>query len=81
MAKRRPNPEQQTSDRAVINAFAHAVAAIGKRYMDRAELIMAGRLLGEFAASKVELPAKRKASTKPKVMFDAAAFEAAAHIE
>lgn len=64
--KRTPTPEMQTSDRMVINAFAHAVAAIAKRYAANAELVMAGRLLGEFAASKVEVPAKRKVLPRAK---------------
>ena len=62
MAKRRPSPEQQTSDRSTVAGCAQILGPLATRYP--AQLDAALTLLRAFAASKVELPAKRKASVK-----------------
>ncbi|HEX3058078.1 MAG TPA: hypothetical protein VHP62_01880 [Usitatibacter sp.] len=67
MAKRRPNPEQQTSDRSTVAGCAQILGPLATRYP--AQLDAALTLLRAFAASKVELPAKRKV-TKAKQSFD-----------
>jgi len=67
MAKRRPSPEQQTSDRSTVAGCAQILGPLATRYP--AQLDAALTLLRAFAASKVELPAKRKGSTK-KVSYD-----------
>lgn len=74
MAKRRPSPEQQTSDRSIVAGCAQILGPLATRYP--AQLEAAVTLLRTFAASKVELPAKRKASTK---LAPAVAAEAAHH--
>jgi hypothetical protein len=58
MAKRRPNPEQQTSDRSTVAGCAQILGPLATRYP--AQLDAALTLLRAFAASKVEVPAKRK---------------------
>jgi hypothetical protein len=67
MAKRRPNPDQQTSDRSTVAGCAQILGPLATRYP--AQLDAALMLLRAFAASKVELPTKRKA-TKTKQSFD-----------
>jgi hypothetical protein len=62
MAKKRPSPEQQTSDRSMVAGCAQILGPLATRYP--AQLEAAVTLLRAFAASKVEVPAKRKASTK-----------------
>lgn len=69
MAKRRPNPEQQTSDRSIVAGCAQILGPLATRYP--AQLDAALTLLRAFAASKVELPAKRKvAASKPRPAID-----------
>lgn len=63
MAKRRPSPEQQTSDRSIVAGCAQILGPLATRYP--AQLEAAVTLLRTFAASKVEVPAKRRSSTKP----------------
>jgi hypothetical protein len=72
MAKRRPNPEQQTSDRSTVAGCAQILGPLATRYP--AQLDAALTLLRAFAASKVELPAKRKVASKvqPPVISEAA---------
>lgn len=74
MAKRRPSPEQQTSDRSVVAGCAQILGPLATRYP--APLEAAVTLLRTFAASKVDVPAKRKAA-KAKAEYDAVAMEMA----
>jgi hypothetical protein len=74
MAKRRPNPDQQTSDRSTVAGCAQILGQLAARYP--AQLDAALTLLRAFAASKVELPAKRKA-TKAKSEYDTVVREMA----
>jgi hypothetical protein len=62
MAKKRPSPEQQTSDRSMVAGCAQILSPLAAKYP--AQLEAAVTLLRTFAASKVEVPAKRKASTR-----------------
>lgn len=62
--KRTPSPEQQAHDRSQVAACAQILAPLATRYPVALE--NAVTLLRSFAASKVELPAKRKASAKAK---------------
>lgn len=60
--KRTPTPEQQASDRSIVAGCAQILAPLAAKYP--AQLEAAVMLLRAFAASKVELPAKRKVSAK-----------------
>jgi len=60
--KRIPSPEQQTSDRQMVAGLSQILHPLSLRYP--AKLDAAFTLLREFANSKVEQPAKRKASMK-----------------
>lgn len=62
MAKRRPSPDQQTSDRSIVAGCAQILGPPATRYP--AQLEAAVTLLRTFAASKVELPAKRKTNMR-----------------
>jgi hypothetical protein len=73
--KRIPTHDVQTSDRSIVAGCAQILGPLAVRYP--AQLEAAVTLLRTFAASKVEVPAKRKATPRAPRTFDAVAFEAA----
>lgn len=73
--KRIPTHEAQTSDCSMVAGCAQILGPLAVRYPVALEAAVT--LLRTFAASKVEVPAKRKVTPKVARTFDAAAFEAA----
>lgn len=70
MSRKRPNPEQQTSDRSMVAGCAQILGPLAARYP--AQLDAAVTLLRAFAASKIETSVRRRPMKLAPAVNDAA---------